>query len=225
MSIFNAGELQYGSNDTLLIDEIGAFTESINAYNRPVNVDIVLDNSGAELVGDLALIDILLQDERINIVSVHCKPQPFFVSDATLADFDMTINWLSDNTDPNVRSWSSRLKDLLDRDRLKKLTHPFWCRPGFMTQMPQDLVRVLNDADLIIIKGDANYRRYVEDRHWPVDYETKSLRIPSLPPTLALRILKSELIVGYNERKAAELDRTDPDWMTNGNHGMAQFFI
>jgi uncharacterized protein with ATP-grasp and redox domains len=225
MSLFKAEELQYGSNDRLLINDIGAFVKAIDAYNRPVNVDIVLDNSGAELVGDLALIDILLRTQRVNIVRVHCKPHPFFVSDATLADFDKTLTWLSYNADAKVRSWSNRLRELSDHNHLKKLTHPFWCHPRFMTQMPQDLASILNEAEFIIIKGDANYRRYVEDRHWPVDYGTKSLRIPSLPPTLALRILKSELIVGYDTEKAVELDRTDPHWLTNGNYGMAQFFL
>ena len=225
MSLFDAEEFQYGSDDRLLINEIGAFIEAIGAYNRSVNVDIVLDNAGAELVGDLALIDILLRIARVNIVRVHCKPQPFFVSDATLVDLEKTLSWLSDDADPKVRSWSDRLKDLAARNRLRKLAHPFWCHPMFMTQMPEALVDVLNEADLIIMKGDANYRRYVEDRHWPVYYDTKSLRIPSLPPSLALRILKSELIVGYDEQKVFELNLTDPDWMTNGNYGMAQFFV
>lgn len=225
MSLFDAEEFQYGSDDRLLINEIGAFIEAIDAFNRPVNVDIVLDNAGAELVGDLALIDILLRIARVNIVRVHCKPQPFFVSDVTLVDFEKTLSWLSDDADPKVRSWSHRLKDLAARNRLRKLAHPFWCYPMFMTQMPEGLVDVLNEADLIIMKGDANYRRYLEDRHWSVDYDSKSLRIPSLPPSLALRILKSELIVGYDEQKVFELNRTHPDWMTNGNYGIAQFFV
>ena len=51
-------------------------------------VDIVLDNSGYELFGDLCLAEVLLRSPHVSSVKFHMKSVPWFVSDVT--DGDMT---------------------------------------------------------------------------------------------------------------------------------------
>ena len=44
------------------------------------------DNTGTELLMDMALIDFLLETGLAAEVHLHLKPQPFFVSDAMIQD-------------------------------------------------------------------------------------------------------------------------------------------
>ena len=90
--------------------------------------------------------------------------------------------------------------------------------------MPADLARKLNDARLVIIKGDANYRRAVGDCLWeahtPFSHALEYLDAPAL----CLRALKSDPVVGLPSAHTAKaLDRIDPDWRVNGKRGLIQF--
>ncbi len=78
----------------------------------------------------------------------------------------------------------------------------------------------LEQADLTIVKGDANYRRVLEDRHWPHTTRLEDAP-PSLPrPYLLMRTLKSELMIGLEPGKAGELSAEDPKWLLNGRRGL-----
>ena len=61
------------------------------------------DNSGMELISDLALARFLLSTPAVGRVTLHLKPYPFFVSDATKNDFRRTVDVLAASSDPNQR--------------------------------------------------------------------------------------------------------------------------
>jgi hypothetical protein len=41
---------------------------------------------------------------------------------------------------------------------LEVCTHPFWTSPAPFWELPKDLAESWKEADLIFLKGDANYR-------------------------------------------------------------------
>jgi hypothetical protein len=89
--------------------------------------------------------------------------------------------------------------------------------------MPASLTGELAQADLVISKGDANYRRLLGDRHWA--FTTPFTEIVSYfpAPLVALRTLKAELVCGLEPGQADSVAEQDPDWMVNGCWGLIQF--
>jgi hypothetical protein len=89
--------------------------------------------------------------------------------------------------------------------------------------MPEHIRVELNESDLLVSKGDANYRRLLGDRHWPPATVLREV-VNYLPaPVLVLRVAKAEIAVGLRPGQAEQLDQLDPDWRTDGNWGMIQF--
>ena len=89
--------------------------------------------------------------------------------------------------------------------------------------MPEDLCATLARSDLVISKGDANYRRLIGDCHWDptTPFESAAGYFPAT--IVALRTLKAELIVGLAPGQAEQLQTEDPSWRVNGKRGVIQF--
>jgi hypothetical protein len=185
-------------------------------------VDMLLDNAGYELVCDLALADFLLSSRRIAQVTVHAKSHPVFVSDVIEKDFHGTLDFLVFNGNHASQTMAIRLREHLVTGRLILRCHPFWSSPLAAWDMPEDLYAEIGQARLLIVKGDANYRRLLGDRHWPVSLPF-SRAVDYLPcPVLALRTLKSEIAVGIQPN---QIPADDPQWMINGRWGVVQFAL
>src|SRR6266571_2356896 len=56
------------------------------ALGPDARVVVAADNAGRELLGDLVLIDHLLQHGHASAIMLHVKPCPYYVSDATTSD-------------------------------------------------------------------------------------------------------------------------------------------
>ena len=203
--------------DELVIDHTAAALRSLARAHR---VDVATDNAGAELVCDLALVDHLLA-RGVRQVRLHVKDAPFFVSDATAADVHATLAALSAQPPP-ARATGRRLAGALADGRLRVQPHWFWNGPRHYPDLPGDLSGALAQADVVIFKGDVNYRRLLSDRHWPADAEVGAI-VSYLPaPALILRTLKSEIVAGLAPGQDAELARRDPEWLINGRRGIIQ---
>jgi hypothetical protein len=87
--------------------------------------------------------------------------------------------------------------------------------------MPNDLETPFRAARLVVLKGDANYRRALNDALWPPETPFSDVLSYFPAPLLALRTLKSDAIVGLRPGQADELDRSDPAWRVNGKRGVA----
>jgi uncharacterized protein with ATP-grasp and redox domains len=181
-------------------------------------VHLILDNSGAELVADLALVaDILNRGGR---VTIHAKPHPTFVSDVTLLDLETTIERLVSEPDA-VGRLGRTLRQAQETGAIQATVHPFWVSPLPFWKCPEDLVDTLSAADVVISKGDANYRRLLGDLHWdPTTPFTDIVR--PLQPLVALRTSKSMVGAGISSEMVATATAADPDWMTSGEWGMIQ---
>jgi uncharacterized protein with ATP-grasp and redox domains len=192
---------------------------ALDQLERAGSVHFVLDNAGAELVADLTLAAAVLQHGGEAVI--HAKPHPTFVSDATLKDLDSTITRLA-----STNSSAARIADVLVAARRQELlrftTHPFWVSPLPFWECPSDLVSELRNADLIIVKGDANYRRLLGDLHWdPTTPFSSIVRPPA--PLVALRTAKSEVMAGVSRWDVDRARNADPDWMVNGQWGLIQY--
>ena len=190
------------------------------AHGHVRRLDLVSDNSGLELLSDLGLMDVFLSHGLVDRVHLHLKRQPFFVSDAMVKDLDATWESLRLGQDECLSALGRRLEERVAEGRLLVHDHPFWTTCLSFAEFPEGLCAALADSDLLVLKGDVNYRRLLQDRHWPPT--TDLAAITAFMPTsfLALRTLKGELIVGLTEGKAEELACADPRWLINGERGL-----
>jgi uncharacterized protein with ATP-grasp and redox domains len=150
----------------LVIDH-GARVWEMIAAGRVRRLDVACDNAGLELLSDLGLVDALLVRGLVREVRMHLKPQPYFVSDAMIPDAVATVAALHSADDPGLRALGERLAGHRRAGRLALRTDPFWASALFYRQAPEGLRAELGGADLLVLKGDVNYRRLLEDRHWP----------------------------------------------------------
>jgi uncharacterized protein with ATP-grasp and redox domains len=210
---------------SLLIDDFSKILQYIANHDFPLNrIDIILDNVGAELLSDLGLVTYLLSTNCVKIIILHCKSYPVFVSDATVEDVRSTIHTIRQIALDSVSAWGDQLATLMQSQRLTLSEHSFWTLPYYFREMPEALHQDLSHSDLIIIKGDANYRRLVDDRHWAIATPIANSVDYMSVPVLALRVLKSELLLGANP-KALETLNLPKNWMVSGNYGLIQFIV
>lgn len=217
------------ADDDLLVDDTPALMDYLHTTARPDetlrgygDIYIVTDNAGSELTMDLVLTDFLLENVT-NKVILHVKMHPTFVSDATPIDIWMTINEMRSHGE-KATALADRLTTAWDEGRLKIVPHPFWNSSLFMWDLPMTLRNMMNTARLVIVKGDANYRRVVGDSIWREDTPFSEVLSYMDAPVLCLRTLKSDPIVGLPSLEMAQaLDHNDPEWRSNGKHGIIQF--
>lgn len=206
----------------ILVDDAANVIDLISTGGR---IDFVIDNAGFELLCDLCLVDFLLGSGLSKQVKLHLKPHPTFVSDAMIKDVHQTIEFLAASGNSDVRFFAQRLQEYIELNRLVLSEDYFWTSPLAFWEIPDLLKSDLGNANLIVIKGDANYRRLLGDRHW--DFTTNIADIVCyLPvPMVALRTLKSEVAVGIKPEVVTQVAQADSDWLTNGQWGVIQLVI
>ncbi len=98
----------------------------------------------------------------------------------------------------------------------------FLTSPLAFWEIPILLKDELAMSNLMIVKGDANYRRLLGDSS--CDFTKKFADVVSYLSALivALRTLKSEVATGLKAEVILELASTDPNWLTNGQWGVIQ---
>ena len=210
----------HAERENLLADDTAATWEWLRA-KQPSRIAIMADNTGTELLMDLALIDFLLEAGLAAEVRLYLKPQPFFVSDAMAADVQAGLDALGAGGEA-ARALAERTKDALVRHDLALIEHWFSATSLFYYQLPVDLLAELARVELVILKGDVNYRRLLGDAHWlsSAPYADAVSYFPA--PLVALRTLKGEIITGLAPGQAERLAVDDPAWLVNGRRGVIQ---
>jgi len=153
-------------------------------------VDIVLDNAGFELYVDLILAGYLLSAGLATVIVLHPKSMPWFVSDVLPSDFSALLNALAspkqfyetpseeesfmavtpeplgdaaaDHLSFLFRHWTT----LHGNGQLILRPSRFWTHPGSYWRMPSvdsTLFGDLKTSELVIFKGDLNYRKLTGD--------------------------------------------------------------
>ncbi|KAG7239210.1 hypothetical protein INR49_029963 [Caranx melampygus] len=220
----------------ILVDDSNMVWSTLISSQRPGQsekitggrVDIVLDNAGFELVTDLVLADFLVSSGLAREIHFHGKSFPWFVSDVTANDFQWTVRqtmaanhkWMS----KSGFQWQNYVKEGV----WSYHDHPFWTQPHEFCDMAADapdLYATLQGADLVLFKGDLNYRKLTGDRDWDhtVGFDT-ALRGFGPAPLCSLRTLKANVQVGLQQGQGEKLSSQDPDWMTSGKYAVIQFY-
>ncbi|KAG6901946.1 hypothetical protein C0995_006468 [Termitomyces sp. Mi166 len=200
-------------------------------------VDFVLDNSGFELFTDLVFADFLVTyTPYVSTVYFHPKLIPWFVSDVTPPDFWQTFTSLlepsffptpvGDTSAPPSESLAhmvARWKKYLEQG-VFNLSVPsdtplgghapaaeFWTSPWPCWNMEihaPELFETLKKSDLVIFKGDLNYRKLVGDVRWPAwtPFQTAIGPLAGSFPLLSLRTNKADVVVGVEKGIAERLD-------------------
>lgn len=153
-------------------------------------VDIVLDNAGFELYVDLILAGFLLSSGLATNVILHPKSIPWFVSDVVPADFAALLNALASpqefySTPSNDEKNSGTVPTPLTEQEITELSflfsewshfhgegqlmlrsNRFWTEGGSYWRLPSADSRLhddLKESELVIFKGDLNYRKLTGD--------------------------------------------------------------
>jgi hypothetical protein len=188
-------------------------------------VDFVNDNAGREIVFDLALADFLLCQGWARRVVFHLKDRPFFVSDAMIGDVRETTLQLYAASDAETKALGTRLQGYLVAGRLVLQDDAFWTSCLMFRHLTPSLQAELARSDLAILKGDVNYRRLLDDRHWPHTARLEEIAAYFPAPFLVLRTLKGEIMVGLEPGQAEALAAQDPTWLINGKRGLVQLVV
>jgi len=206
-----------GENEELLIDHSPAMARRALAARR---VDLVLDNAGTELACDLALAHDLL-GRGLKVV-LHVKGSPFYVSDAMAKDVRATAAALSRCGDPETARVGGELGEALVSAALEIRPHWFWNGPLLYPEWPEEIRRELVSSDLVLFKGDVNYRRLLDDRRWAPETPMEDLTGYVPAPFGVLRTLKSEVVVDLPRSTVTALALEDPEWSVRGHYGLAR---
>lgn len=226
-------------------------------------VDVVLDNAGFELFVDLVLTGYLLQSGLATYVVLHPKNIPWFVSDVVPKDFSDLLNVLvnaksfyetpsdddkdkgktppplSDKEEADMKqlfeSWSTLYAD----GKIILRPNVFWTEGGSYWRLPStapDLYEDLQESELVIHKGDLNYRKLTGDAMWdpttPFVDAIGPLGRGSGLRTLALRTCKADVVVGLPKGKDERLrameggggDSGCRKWAWSGKWAVVSFF-
>jgi damage-control phosphatase, subfamily III len=178
-------------------------TAAQKAKKESRRVDIVLDNAGFELYVDLILAGYLLATGLATEVVLHPKDIPWFVSDVVPKDFSALLSAMADpktfyenvsDADDESSTKKSPLSDeeaanvkflfddwshLHSEGKLILRPNRFWTHAGSFWRMPHTapaLVDDLKESELVIFKGDLNYRKLTGDvchlvRTWLLNLE------------------------------------------------------
>ncbi|KAG9916346.1 DUF89-domain-containing protein, partial [Aureobasidium melanogenum] len=224
-------------------------------------VDIVLDNAGFELFVDVILAGYLLQAGLATTVVLHPKNIPWFVSDVVPKDFSdlltvlvnakdfyespseddqakgVTPSKLSEQDSADLQQLFQNWSELYAEGKIVLRPNRFWTEAGSYWRLPgtaEALFEDLKTSELVIFKGDLNYRKLTGDAAWdpttPFTTAIGPLGPGSGMRTLALRTCKADVVVGLPQGEDERLRNTENGggdsgarkWAWSGKYAVVQ---
>lgn len=212
------------TDEELLVDDREKILRALlPAENGPKSVHIVADNAGSELTMDLLLADYLTSLGLT--VAFHVKMHPTYVSDSTAPDIHSFLGRLTSGAEgAPAQKIGRRLDSAFQSGMIRVFPDLFWNSGRYLGELPPRLTEPFRRADLVIFKGDVNYRRLGKDALWPNDTPFTEV-VGSFPaPIAVLRTMKSDTVFALPAGTAEDLDGREPDWRSNGKRGIIQLF-
>ncbi len=221
-------------------------------------VDIVLDNAGFELFVDLILAGYLLSAGLATEIVLHPKTIPWFVSDVVPADFAALLSALaspqafyttpsdddkhagktpaplSEKEASDVEFLFQHWSHFYQEGQLLLRPNTFWTAAGSYWRLPTaspQLHSDLQESELVVFKGDLNYRKLTGDAMWdpttPFATAIGPMGAGSGVRTLALRTCKADVVVGLGEGVDEKLkgggEVRERKWAWSGKWAVVQF--
>lgn len=190
--------------------------------NSDIKVGIVIDNAGYELFSDMLLGHFLLELNVASTVVFYTKGHPTFISDATTEDASETIGFLSSSPFVPTSDLGKQFASHVSEGKFVFDSDLFWCQPTAFWDMPESIQEKVEECRLVFVKGDANYRRLLGEREWPLDTTASEILSYWPVPVCALRTFKAEIGCGISLSQVRETQNADPSWMVSGRWGVVQ---
>ena len=213
-------------------------------------VHIVVDNFGIEFLCDLVLGYYLSVKGGSGVkVTYHVKHIPMFVSDVVENDQDILFQTLDTllagskecaNVKDELIAACQILKDFASNPNVEFKANYFWNTPFAFSEVTKpakksklkaisypdiDLIRRLFEGeDLVVVKGDLNYRRLVEDKLWNMRATTASKTKYVKCPLLVIRSCKSSVVLDCKDMAENPENKYGPEWRTDGRVGAILYF-
>jgi hypothetical protein len=165
----------------------------------------------------------LLSAGLATTIVLHPKSLPWFVSDVTPKDFSDLLNTLvdpqtfytapddtgktypalSDKEVSDVQFLFEQWSQFHQDGQLIVRPHQFWTTPGSYWRMPHlapELFDDLKESELVLFKGDLNYRKLTNDAAWDPTTPFTTAIGPMGPKSgirvMAFRTCKADTVVG-----------------------------
>ena len=202
-------------------------------------IHIVLDNAGFELLADLVFAGFLVESGCTKRIVLHGKRMPWFVSDVMERDLADLIEGFADGTAfpdidaadrEQIMEAGKYWQNLQRNGALTFFAEPFWTTAhsyGRMAEVDPQLFDQLASGDLVVYKGDLNYRKLTYDGQWPHITSFKEALGPLATQvggkgirTLVLRTAKADVGVGLKPEQEEGLPE---DWTRTGKYAMISY--
>lgn len=182
--------------------------------------DILCDNAGIELFSDYLFALYLLQTNTIQTIYLHLKPSPMFVSDATMSDYVYMKNLMKRQNETIYQlftQYETEKRLIILNDETELFCTPYFSECDFIQN-------IMRKSELLILKGDLNFRRLVGDIDWNYSQSIRPIIRPFINcKVLCLRTIKSDTLLGLSSDKAAvAIEHKDSD-LTKGKFATIQF--
>ncbi|KAG4075606.1 hypothetical protein HA402_003431 [Bradysia odoriphaga] len=237
LSISVGKEIKQSGNPFLQIDSLNPFVlvdRSKDIWNCIINgksgqtIDFILDNAGYELFTDLVLASFLLDNQLASTIRFHIKTIPWFISDVNAFDFHWTIKTMAEHDNVHLSSFGKKLDEYRIAGKIVLIENEhFWTGPYEFYRMKETDRKLhdnLSSSDLLIFKGDLNYRKLLGDFNWSFDSTFETVLRGFRPTNLcALRTVKADIVCEVDLNVANELSKKDPMWMETGQYGCINF--
>lgn len=203
--------------------------QDFNKFSKDVSIDIILDNAGFELFCDLCLLHFLQEAKLVKKVKLHVKMMPWFVSDTLEKDIHWLLETLLQSNHKILVDFSKNCSNKIISGEWNIVNEPFWTFPHDYSEMKNTaplLYEKLSKSDVLIFKGDLNYRKLTGDRQWNETTSFKESLNGFLPTSLVtLRTIKADVIVGLKAGTSDRIAQISENWKFKGDFAVIQCCI
>lgn len=230
------------------IDESNKFWEEYCKDVGGKTVNIVVDNFGIEFLYDLVL-GYYLKKKGAKKIVYHVKHIPMFVSDVVVDDQKVMLDRIETLVENSMADYAQKEIYKTSLAHLKKMvtSEDVEFKPNYLWNMPfsfseiasfsgkfenkesrkliDDILSLFIGEDLLIVKGDLNYRRLVGDKLW--NPRRKTLRnIKYIKcPLLVIRSYKSSVVMDCSKTDLVFMPKSyGSDWKTEGRVGSILYY-
>ena len=166
----------------------------------------------------------------------HVNELPIFVSDVKRGDDQELLKILTELVKDNTQ-YKELLNDIssfIENGNLKFKSDFFWNMPTSYDTILKpkykysgdlsEIKNIFTGSDLLIVKGDLNYRRMVGDRNYnPNRKIEKNIKYIKCP-VLIIRSFKSNVtLLGNAYKNVVNKENIEQDWQNNGKYGIIQY--